>query len=259
MREAPSPSPLPFFVFPLLARVSFSLLFLSERSTDEPRIDLCNLSFWLGSEALTSPWPPGFGSLNHFWCARVPVYVLLVSLFARMFDLLVLMLWSIFVWLDWCSDEWWTILPIEIHQFHSCIKFQADFVFWEKSCVLARDGDFPEFELELGNNFFGIASQLSCDPLCKIWERLVQFHSSSGRFRGRLFQSVYYVLSLFVCSGSCSFFTVPVIWFCSVRSSSQLSWCIRPLERDYRIPHRSPPAGGQFSLELLSRKTSFST
>jgi len=28
------------------------------------------------------------------------VYVLLVSLFARMFDLLVLMLWSIFVWLD---------------------------------------------------------------------------------------------------------------------------------------------------------------
>ena len=81
MREAPSPSPLPFFVFPLLARVSFSWLFLSERSTDEPRIDLCNLSFWLGSEALTSPWPPGFGSLNHFWCARVPVYVLLVFLF----------------------------------------------------------------------------------------------------------------------------------------------------------------------------------
>ena len=148
--------------------------------------------------------------------------------------------------------NWNSSIPL-VHQISSRFRF------WEKSCVLARDGDFPEFELELGNNFFGIASQLSCDPLCKIWERLVQFHSSSGRFHGRLFQSVYYVLSLFVCSGSYSFFTVPVIWFCSVRSSSQLSWCIRPLERDYRIPHRSPPAGGQFSLELLSRKTSFST
>jgi len=26
--------------------------------------------------------------------------------------------------------------------------------FLGESCVLARDGDFPEFELELGNNFF---------------------------------------------------------------------------------------------------------
>jgi hypothetical protein len=35
-----------------------------------------------------------------------------------------------------------------------------------KNFVLARDGDFLEFELELGDNSFGIASQLCRDPLC---------------------------------------------------------------------------------------------
>lgn len=68
-----------------------------------------------------------------------------------------------------CADHIPLVNQTNFARAHRSICFS----FWGLSCVLSRDVDFPEFELITGYDLLGVASQLSCDPLCKFWKRIL--------------------------------------------------------------------------------------
>jgi hypothetical protein len=59
--------------------------------------------------------------------------------------------------------------------------------YWDFFGVLGHDMIFPELQLKSSYDLLGVARQLGCDYLCKIWERNMEFWSRFHRFFVRPF------------------------------------------------------------------------
>ena len=62
------------------------------------------------------------------------------------------------------------MIPLQIpHEFGLNFEFR----FWGLFHVLGHDMFFPEIEVDLSHDLLGVARQLPCDGLCKVWERII--------------------------------------------------------------------------------------
>jgi len=62
------------------------------------------------------------------------------------------------------------MIPLQIpHEFGLNFEFR----FWGFFRVLGHDLFFPEIEVGLSHDLVGVARQLPCDGLCKVWERII--------------------------------------------------------------------------------------
>jgi hypothetical protein len=138
---------------------------------------------------------------------------------------------------------WFGLIPLE-HREIEQISFCG------KKFVLRRNLIFLELGFKLGDDFLGIAHLLHCDPLCEIWERIIELWSSF---------CIFLVLALF-----CPESSVRAVLGAQVRSACALAlpsvrigvWYVRasvPVQNTCRVlwlKHRRRPVVRRSGVQL---------